>query len=74
MVLGSPKRDPFLAEIKCRHPDKEYHKFSQNEREVIAEEGHFGSRSPDVLERAYVSIPRPVFEIADSYIVNVDEC
>ena len=52
MVLGSPKRDQLLAEIKCRHIDKEYHEFSHNEREVIAEEGHFGSRSPDARERA----------------------
>ena len=50
MVLGSPKRDQRLAEIKCRHTDKELHECSQKEGEVVAEEGHLGSRSPHARE------------------------
>ena len=44
MVLDWPERDQLLAEIKCRHTDKEHHECSQNEREVVAEKGHFGLR------------------------------
>ena len=68
MVFDSPKRDQWHAEIKCRHTDQEHHECSQNEREVVAEKGDLGSRSPHAREHAHVSIPRPVFEIADPCI------